>query len=918
MAANKGLVSYWKLDESSGNAADSVGSNTLTNTNSVTYPAGKINNGALFSNPSSKQLKATATGLPTGTTFSVALWYKGSSPVGDGIMGWGNSGTTGAQRNILISAGNAYFGGNSSDLNSNYAINDGNYHHVVVTCNANAAVIYVDGTSRNSGTLSLVTANQVISIGSRSDSTSFITGNVDEVGIWDRALSAAEVVELYNGYLGKQYPFTGQDYVSFNSTSFIDEVSGSASSLTWAHTCDPRDSKLIVTAYGRTSMSGVTYNGTAMTLIREDFDLSYNYHSSWYLDTPPTGVSYNVVATYSSASTNRGGASVGCSGAKPGVGANNNAASASASTTVNVTTTNANSTLLFLAFANTYLTITDGVGQYEILRNTGSTPVNVLTYKNSNSVASQSGSILYGGGSANLTIQAVELLVGVTEVDYVGITESVSVMSVLNINVSESISITESTPVLRGLGIGLVAAYKLDESSGNAADSSGNGFTLTNNNTVAYAPGLINNAADFGSANTNKYFSSTTNYGITGNFSVSLWVKLNTEISSGIYGFFQTSNTNVNVIYTVSYEYNSGTRRIKVDRVKAGDSFNSGTYNVTLGTSAWNNIILVYNGTTVKAYFNNVEVISVTTSGNGAYGSADGTTVGSLFDYTVGSSSPNNYTSSLIDIVNTWSRSLTTTEIAQLYNNGRGFQYPFEPDALSISVTDSLSITESVSVASILNINVSDSLSITESVTVRETSNISVSDSVSITESVSVSEVNYINVSDSISISDSVTVSTGMFIVENISITESIDIVTSGGEISVTDSVSIAESVTVQIPSIDLSINTFDQISISELFQSDGWLGAIIVSDTLSISESVQMSSSSYISVYDQVGISESITSVATLAAISIVDQVSISDSVQTETVNNISTNDNISYSDSVTMESFRMSPGATPIATVT
>ena len=42
------LISHWKLDESSGNAADSHGSNTLTNNGSTPFVAAKINNGADF------------------------------------------------------------------------------------------------------------------------------------------------------------------------------------------------------------------------------------------------------------------------------------------------------------------------------------------------------------------------------------------------------------------------------------------------------------------------------------------------------------------------------------------------------------------------------------------------------------------------------------------------------------------------------------------------------------------------------------------------------------------------------------------------------------------------------------------------------------------------------------------------------
>ena len=44
MAISDNLISYYKFDESSGNASDSVGSNTGTNTG-LTYSAGIINNG---------------------------------------------------------------------------------------------------------------------------------------------------------------------------------------------------------------------------------------------------------------------------------------------------------------------------------------------------------------------------------------------------------------------------------------------------------------------------------------------------------------------------------------------------------------------------------------------------------------------------------------------------------------------------------------------------------------------------------------------------------------------------------------------------------------------------------------------------------------------------------------------------------
>jgi len=62
-------------------------------------------------------------------------------------------------------------------------------------------------------------------------------------------------------------------------------------------------------------------------------------------------------------------------------------------------------------------------------------------------------------------------------------------------------SLASGVPVQRQ---GLVAYYKLDEESGNRADSSGNGLTLTDTNTVTYGTGVVSNAAQFDDATEEK------------------------------------------------------------------------------------------------------------------------------------------------------------------------------------------------------------------------------------------------------------------------------------------------------------------------------------------------------------------------------------------------------------------------------
>src|SRR6478735_707277 len=80
-----GLVSYWKLDESSGVAYDAVGGNHLTN-NSVTYGDGKIGNGAVL-NGSSGYLSitnASQTGLNITQDMTISCWYKPTDLISTG------------------------------------------------------------------------------------------------------------------------------------------------------------------------------------------------------------------------------------------------------------------------------------------------------------------------------------------------------------------------------------------------------------------------------------------------------------------------------------------------------------------------------------------------------------------------------------------------------------------------------------------------------------------------------------------------------------------------------------------------------------------------------------------------------------------------------------------------------------------
>lgn len=119
---------------------------------------------------------------------------------------------------------------------------------------------------------------------------------------------------------------------------------------------------------------------------------------------------------------------------------------------------------------------------------------------------------------------------------------------------------------------------------GSVNDSTVNQNTLTNTNSVGFVTALINQAADFGTANTNKQLQIATDYGIGGNQSITIDFihKLRTEIASSYWAFFHhSSNIGTNRYLQLIYEYNGGARRLRMDNANGTQSY----YNVALGTT---------------------------------------------------------------------------------------------------------------------------------------------------------------------------------------------------------------------------------------------------------------------------------------------------------------------------------------------
>lgn len=196
-----GLVSYYKLDEASGNATDQQGANTLTDTNSVGTGTGIINGARDFENASTQYLtKSTPTGVDL-QTVSVSTWINAESFIDFGGIvanfptGWGlYTMTSGGNRVIWIIQDNISVTAPS--------LSTATWYHIVAVKDdaTDDVLIYVNGSLIDSDTSTdaMTYSSNSLRIGSMMFYGEF-DGLIDETGIWSRALTADDVTALYNG-----------------------------------------------------------------------------------------------------------------------------------------------------------------------------------------------------------------------------------------------------------------------------------------------------------------------------------------------------------------------------------------------------------------------------------------------------------------------------------------------------------------------------------------------------------------------------------------------------------------------------------------------------------------------------------------------------------------------------------------------
>ena len=219
-----GIAAWWRGES---NAVDLVNGNTGTPSGGITYVAGEVGNAFKFNGtdgyipvPASSSLN-----IGTGSGITIEDWNYPDYDSGSAIpmVEWDSSTTDGVQ---LWDEANHTLYANIQDTghighqiqSAANAISTNSFQHVAVTYDKNSgmAFLYVNGVQVASENFGIFTPQTTypLNLGKR---TASVTGNgevfrglLDEVSIYNRALSASEIKAIYNaGSLGKFDPNPG-------------------------------------------------------------------------------------------------------------------------------------------------------------------------------------------------------------------------------------------------------------------------------------------------------------------------------------------------------------------------------------------------------------------------------------------------------------------------------------------------------------------------------------------------------------------------------------------------------------------------------------------------------------------------------------------------------------------------------------
>jgi hypothetical protein len=208
-----GLVGWWPFN---GNANDESGNGNNGTVNGATLTADRFGNAnSAYSFDGVNDFIITQSSGPLGNSNrSLSIWLNSNSSNLSQIIGYGYQPPSGGEFNLLI---NQLCPGITIDIHNNYItynsinLTDGNWHNIVciynnsISSNILGVMIYVDGVflinsnCQNPINVNVNTLNASLNFGRYQVGYNYFNGKLDDIGIWNRALTNCEAQALYQG-----------------------------------------------------------------------------------------------------------------------------------------------------------------------------------------------------------------------------------------------------------------------------------------------------------------------------------------------------------------------------------------------------------------------------------------------------------------------------------------------------------------------------------------------------------------------------------------------------------------------------------------------------------------------------------------------------------------------------------------------
>src|SRR6266568_783606 len=282
VAAASGLISWWKAE---GNADDAVDANSGVLVNGTTFAGGEVGQAFNFNGADQLVVVSNSPSLNPTSGLTLESWINVSdfsaidvvaiadkddpyAPVRQYQLGMGNTGSNWVFRaHVGLPSGYMYFGGTT-------AIQTGVWYHVAMTYDQSALKLFVNGNLDRSMpvTGAVVTTTLPFLIGGHAEGPWNFKGRVDELALYDRALSTNEIQAIYNAGSGGKCVAPAAPSIVFQPQSQT-VLAGSNVTLTVAAQGSP-----IVTyqwQFNGTNLAGAT--GYSLTLTNIQLTNTGNY-----------------------------------------------------------------------------------------------------------------------------------------------------------------------------------------------------------------------------------------------------------------------------------------------------------------------------------------------------------------------------------------------------------------------------------------------------------------------------------------------------------------------------------------------------------------------------------------------------------------------------------------------------------------